>query len=190
MHPAVVKAQKLATIAKEHGWGGSLSSEIVPLTNQRIDTRITGLKGRREFERFRVEWRDTTVTSIEYSIYGEVEKIDGPTLLRKIKGWPDVVEILERFPLLNRAGVVELYRRLPFDPENPNSLAILSALDGTSEIWWYSHDSGIRHEKVAVPKRKSLPFSIQNVGHRRLLVFKTPDTGLRHVMVDMILKVA
>lgn len=185
MHPAVVKAQKIARISKENGWHGSIDSNIIE-----NGCRVTHLNGKREDERYTVVWQNNHMIRAEYSIFGkEIELPCAKHVLSHIKGWPDVVNLFKWFPDMSRIELAEKYRRLPFDWQTDSDQDILNCLAG-KHIWWYSHMSNkISSEQVIIPRKKTQVCNLKWVGHRRLFTFTATQFGIRSVLLDTILKV-
>lgn len=189
MHPAVVKAKKLARIAVENNWTGTINSEI------ENGSRKTILKATRKDsdESVQVEWINNQMNSATHSLMDGTVLFQLPcakAVSKVFSGWPDVMQIIKSVPSEKRAEVVRRYRNLPFDWENDSDDEILSKLIGT-QIFWYSHISTrIYSDNVLVPKKgKSNHVQIKPVGHRKALHFIGSHSGFASVMLDSILKV-
>lgn len=187
MHPALIKAQKIASEAKSYDWHGSIDSEVVN------GCRTTFLNAKRNDECIHMIWRNNEMIGATYSLFEhETELNCAATVLRHIEGWPDIVELLKRFNT-ETSGIeflISRYRRLPFDPDSDDDEAILKCLAGR-HIWWYSSLTGkIRDEWVMEPRRKSQVFNLRKVGIKKLFSFTTVDTGIRSIVLDTLLRVA
>lgn len=189
MHPAVIKAKKLARVAVENSWTGNITSDV------ESDCRITVLNANRKDsdEAIRVEWRDNQMASATHILMDGTVSFQLPcakSVSAVISGWPDVMQIIKMIPHEKRPEVVRRYRKLPFDWENDSDEFILSKLIGT-QIFWYSHISTkIYSDNVLVPKKgKKNHVEIKPVGHRKMLNFIGSHAGFASVMLDSILKV-
>ena len=189
MHPAVIKAKRLARIAVENDWTGTINSEV------ENGCRITVLKAHRKDsdETVKVEWTNNQMSSATHLL------MDGTVLFQLpcakavsnvFVGWPDVMQIIKSVPSEKRAEVVSRYRNLPFDWVNDTDEEILSKLIG-NQIFWYSHISTkISSDTVLVPKKgKKNHVEIKPIGHRKALHFIGSRSGFASVMLDSILKV-
>lgn len=189
MHPAVVKAKKLARVAVENNWTGNIESEIVN------DCRITTLTARRKDsdESVRVKWKNNSMTIAEHILMDGTVTFELPcakAVATVMSGWPDVMQIIKAIPQEKKPEVVRRYRKLPFDWENDSDEFILTKLIG-SQIFWYSHVSTkIYSDNVLVPKKgKKNHVEIKMVGHRKMLNYIGSHAGFSSVMLDSILKV-
>lgn len=185
MGPALVKAMKLATVAKKNGWHGSIESE------KEDGTGVTVLKATRNDEAIAVYYRDNTMFKARYKILDSVVSLHCPSLvIEKLEGWPDLLKLFKQFPDLNRPKLVEKYRRLPFSFEDSNDV-ILERLVGKT-LFWYSHTSSrLDTDIVLVPRKntKAENFRIVDVGHRKLFHFIGAQNGFRTVILDSLIKV-
>lgn len=189
VHPAVVKAKKLARIAVENGWTGSINSDA------ENGSRITVLKARRKDsdEIVEVIWINNQMTSAMHSLMDG--KINFPLPCAKavstvITGYPDLMQIIKNIPVEFRAEAVRKYRRLPFNWETDDNEEIITKLIGT-QIFWYSHVSTkIYSDHVLTPKKgKKSHIEIKPIGHRKMFNFIGSQAGFASVMLDSLLKV-
>ena len=186
MYPAVVKAQHIGRVAKEHNWKGSLSSNVVE------GQRITVISAARNDEYFQMKWIGGKLSHASYFIRVDEDKHEitithSKAMLEKIAGWPDIFDLFKWFPKANRPLLVEKYRRLPFNLEDDSNEEIISKLLGC-KLFWYGHESTKYHTDVVLPK-KSNKVRIQDVGHRKLFHFVGAQAGFRSILLDSLLKV-
>jgi hypothetical protein len=189
MHPAVIKAKRLARVAVENGWTGSIDSDT------ENDCRITVLKANRKNsdESICVEWTNNSMSSAVHSLMDGTVSFQLPcakSVSTVFAGWPDVMHLIKVAPVEERLEIVKRYRKLPFDWENDTDEYILSKLIGT-QIFWYNHVSAkIYSDNVLVPKKgKKNHIEIKPIGHRKMLNFIGSHAGFASVMLDSILKV-
>lgn len=182
-HPAVVKASAAGNLAISHGWKGQLNSEVV------ASHRITNLEMTRNDECFSMQWVDSKLDQAYYSIFNSVpvQITDKKQLLRFVTGWPDLIQLFQTFPNMNRPNLVRQYRRLPFDFDDENEF-IIDSLVG-KRIWWYNRDLARIDLDTVKPKRDKR-FRIVDVGHRKLFHCVCVETKFRSVLLDQLIKVA
>lgn len=184
-HPAIEKAKQIGKVAHEHGWKGSFNSEVL------LGQRITTLHARRNGEAVMMAWTEKALDSASYSIMGRETKLTcARQVLGHIRGWPDLIKLVKRFPDNDfRVKLVEDYRRVPFDWREAKPSEILENLIG-HEIHWYSTLSDkIYSDFVHVPKgRKKNKLEVKTIGNRRMLNF-IGNQGFRSVMLDQIIQV-
>lgn len=181
MHPAVMKAKRIARIAVENGWQGNIQH----------DKGATLLTAERNDESIIVGWQDNVMINAAHYILGKETQLHcAKQVLEYVEGWPDVLKLFRWFPNMNRPTLVEKYRRLPFDWENDDDDTIISNLIGR-QIFWYSHISMKMYcDVVLEPKgKKSNKFEIKHVGHRKMFNFIGAQAGFRSVLLDALVKV-
>ena len=185
MHPAVAKANKIAKIAVENGWKGHLDSDV--LEN---GLRTTELTAHRNDEQILVYWINEKLDHAVYSIFGKTTNLTcSKQVIDKVKGWPALADLFNRFPKANRPNLVRTYRKLPFDLDGPDDEIITKLLG--AKLFWYGHETAKIHADVVLPptKAKSKHYRIVNVGHRKLFHFIGAQAGFRSVILDTLLKV-
>ena len=190
MHPAIVKAKKLASVAVENNWTGSINSEVE--NNCRTTVLTATRKG--SDESIRVEWSNNSMSSATHSLMDGTVIFQLPcakSVSNVLSGWPDVMQIIKVTPAEQKPEIVRRYRKLPFDWENDSDEEIIAKLVGT-QIFWYSHISTkIYSDNVLVPKKgKKNHLEIKPIGHRKMFNFIGSHAGFASVMLDSILKVS
>lgn len=181
---AVVKAAKLAAAAKHNDWHGSFDSEVIE------GERITTLEVTRNDEYILVCYTGNTMNHGEYRLFNKVWNLHCASVaLDKLQDWPDLIKMFKWFPQYNRPTLVDVYRKLPFDLDDPND-EIITKLIGL-KLFWYSHTSSKLHTDVVMQPRRSdtKNFRIADVGHRKLFHFIGAQCGFRSVILDTLIKV-
>lgn len=182
MHPAVVKASQIGRLGDSNGWKGQLNSEV------RQNQRITNLELIRNDEAMVVEYHGQKLSSATYSIFDSapVEITSKSQLLGFLTGWPNLIQLFQTFPNLNRPNLVQKYRMLPFRFDESNDEIIDSLIGRT--LWWYDRElSAIRTDTVK-PKRDKR-FRIVDVGHRKLFHCVCVETNFRSILLDQLIMV-
>ncbi len=185
MHPAVVKAKRIARISIDNDWKGHLSSGIA-----KNGVRTTELTAKRNDEQILVFWVNEKFDHAIYSIMGKVTNLTcSKQVISKIEDWPDLIDLFNKFPNANRPNLVSVYRKLPFDINGDNA-EIIPKLIGT-RMYWYGHESTKIHTDIVLPptKAKSKQCRIVDVGHRKLFHFIGAQAGFRSIILDTLLKV-
>jgi len=189
MHPAVVKAKKLARVAVENGWTGTINSEV------ENDCRITILRANRKDcdESVFVKWENNVMKEASHLLLDGSVSFQLPcakAVSEVFSGWPDVMQVIKNTPVSKKPEVVRKYRKLPFDWENDPEDEIISKLIGTQIFWYSSVSAKIFSDHVLVPKKgKKSHVEIKPVGHRKMFNFIGSHSGFASVMLDTILKV-
>lgn len=185
MQESVYKVMRMAGVAKQNGWHGTLESDVVN------GCKVTELQAARNDETITVIYRDGAMTRSEYTIFGAVTSIYCPkTAIEKLSGWPDLLKLFKQFPNMNRPTLVETYRRLPFSFDEPNE-EIMAKMIGRT-VTWYSHTSTRIDSDTVLPPRKHTKkenFRIVDIGHRKLFHFIGTQIGFRSILLDTLLKV-
>ena len=179
-HPAVVKAKKIARVALENGWKGSIEHE----------SGTTDLTAWRDDERIHVKWIANTMESAEHTLFSHVSQLScAKAVLKVIEGTPDIMVVIKNAPLIDRPKLVEKYRVVPFDWEHDDDETIIANVLGR-KLFWYSHQATkIQEDVVYIPKGKKNHIEIKPVAHRKMLNF-VGQGGFRSVLLDTIIKVA
>lgn len=179
-HPAVIKAKKLARIAFENGWKGSIEHNF----------GTTVLKANRDIETVIVEWNANTLKESFHFLLGKKTQLYcAKAVLTVFEGQPDIMTLIKHAASEDRQALVEKYRKVPFDWKNDEDQEIISQLVG-QQIFWYSRISGrINSDYVLIPKGKKNHIEIKQVKDRKMLNYIGSNAGFASVMLDTIIKV-
>lgn len=179
-HPGVVKAKKLARVAFDNGWKGSIEH----------DCGITILTAHRDVEKVTVQWDANTMSESFYHFMSKTTQLYcAKAVLKVFEGQPDIMTALKYAAEEDRQALVEKYRKVPFDWENEEDHEIISKLVG-AQIFWYSRMSGkIYSDWVLVPKGKKNHIEIKRIKDRKALHYIGSHAGFASVMLDTIVKV-
>lgn len=197
MHPAIVKAKRIARVAKENDWHGSISSEVISLKEIVDDgfsveklTRTTLLTMKRNDEAIRMHWVDKHLDTASYTLCGKLQRIScSKAAIEIIEDWPNIVDILKFSGAEDKTPLIEKYSRLPFDWRVDSDEKIISTLID-HRIYWYARVSdSIYSDVVLKPKNKKLPIQIKPIKDRKSLHYIGSHSGFRCVMLDTILRV-
>lgn len=181
---SVDKAKKIARIAVENGWTGTIE----------MDGPTVTLKTIRNDEKIICLWIDQHLDQATYSLMigkGRSWNLQCAKLVtEKLTGWPDLGNLFKWFPEANRPTLVNKYRRLSFDWENSSDDEIIANLVGR-QVFWYSHSSvKMQCDVVLEPKsKKKSQIEIRPVGHRKLFNFIGAQFGFRSLFLDTIVKI-
>jgi len=179
-HPAVMKAKKLARIAFENGWKGSIEH----------DSGTTTLNAHRDSEKVTVVWNANTMSeSFHHFLSKTTQLYCAKAVLKVFEGQPDIMTVLKYAAEEDRQELVEKYQNVPFDWRNEEDDEIISKLIG-AQIFWYSRISGkICSDYVLPPKGKKNHIEIKRVKDRKMLNYIGSHSGFASVMLDTIVKV-
>lgn len=180
----VIKGSKLAVAAKRNGWHGTFDSDT------KDGIRTTSLKVERNDESLCVIYTDNAYSFGEYVLFDRKQNVHCASVaLERLVGWPDIIDILKRFPSKNKPTVVDTYKKLPFDHDDPAE-EIVQKLYG-KPLFWYSHEYNRLDVDVVLPPltSNSKQYRIAPVGHRRIFHFVGQKAGFRSVLLDTIIKV-
>lgn len=177
---STAKAKLLAMTAVENGWKGNIkkSSDTVTLVAERNHEKVV------------VRWVDGKLNRAQYSIFDRKWKLTcQKQVTEKLCGWPDLSNLFKWFPKMNRPTLVEIYRDLPFEFDDPNE-EIMAKLIGR-KLFWYCRESAKMRCDVVLPPTKSSSknYRVVNVGHRKMFHFVGAQIGFRSVLLDTIIKV-
>lgn len=169
MHPAIVKAKRIARVAKENDWHGSISSEVISLKEIVDDgfsveklTRTTLLTMKRNDEAIRMHWVDKHLDTASYTLCGKLQRIScSKAAIEIIEDWPNIVDILKFSGAEDKTPLIEKYSRLPFDWRVDSDEKIISTLID-HRIYWYARVSdSIYSDVVLKPKKQKATYSNQ-----------------------------
>lgn len=180
----IIKATRLAAVAKRNGWHGTLESDVV------AGKRVTVLSVYRNDEKLVARYEDNVMVGAEYSLFDRVWHLHTASLvIERLQDWPDLLKILKWWPSMNKPTLVNTYRQLPFGTEDSNE-DIMSSLIGR-KLFWYSHVSQKLWCDVVLPPhgKKAEHYRIVDVGHRKLFHFIGAQAGFRSVLLDTLIKV-
>lgn len=181
----VIKAKKLARVAKANGWSGTLDSEVID------SVRTTTLQATRNDEAITVCYTDNTMTYGVYRIFDRIISLQcASDVKEKLQGWPDLLKLLKWFPRENKPNLVNTYRHLPFSFDEPNDVIISKLLE--RKLFWYSHEGRKIEYDVPLPlktKTSKQKTRIVDVGHRKLFHFIGVQVGFRSMLLDTLIKV-
>jgi hypothetical protein len=199
-HPAVVKAKKIAGFAVDHGWKGTIESELINGPDDHV-VRETILKTYRNDEVIRAVWHDNRMDHAMYWLYDYTVPLHNSSqVIKRVQSWPNLEFVLKHVPREQYSAVIDRYRNVPFDWQTASDDEIVEAvLD--KEISWcarqYSdYDTKIYKAHVLPPKRgKSLAVKHFDDG-RKMLNFmgRTTQRGFisdtsRSVLLETIVRV-
>lgn len=183
-HPAVIKAQQIARIAVENGWKGKINTEMQGI--QEDSVRVTTLVATRNDESIALEWHGKAFFDGVYYFFDRVTKLHSSGLaIKKVEGWPDILEIFRHAPMGSRPALAEKYVKLPFDWRNDSDEEIINSIIDRKVFWYNRLDSKIEAD-VCMKSKKN---RIQPIGHHKLLHFISPLVGFRSMMLDQVLRV-
>ena len=198
------KAKALATLAKEHGWTGSI--------DMCYDSDTATLKAQRDGESFLVEWCSNQLNAPPSYEFGGVESNLHcvATVKRVIKGKPDLEAYMKRRRRQKAvpqntssqpdevSGPVEdqtieiTQHQLPFELDVTPDNKILKEIRGSTIIWYNSISGAAEISRVPIDKNRDLEnvfFIGESGAGRAYLSFMDPNGMFRAVGLDAILQV-
>lgn len=185
----VIKALRIASAAKKHGWHGNIEAPLVD------GVRHTSITAERNGEHIAVQYQDDAYLYGTYTILGKDYNMHCASVaLERVRDWPNVLKLFKEFPGHSRPHIIELYRRLPFSETDDSNTEIVDKLIG-QQITWYSHEFARQDYDTVLPPKKSTSkqyskaHTIVDIGHRKLFHFIGARAGFRSVMVDTIIHV-
>lgn len=200
-HPAVIKAQRIASLAKDNGWRGKIESHV-----DRNGCRTTSLEAQRQEEWIYVRWSMNHLEVATYSICDySIQLGCAARVLDRLEKKPNVIFLLEKLaespklkllfatlnPILRKQidTIIIKYRNIPFSAVTSTEEQILKSIMGQRITWFSFRAQKIYSEIVSNPRKKSQAFNVRTIDGKRMVSFNTIDTGMRTVYLDSILKV-